>query len=483
MALVLLLARVVHAEDEAVGLHERRLRAVRHGIELAEVARGDERSVLALVQLRVDPHVLEVLQDELGVVREDRGAVRREADAPGEAARIPGRGQQAPCLRRVVLEVSGALAELSDGQRPLLQRRRHGRIEDAHALLSRVDHALAIDGERNRLTHAEVVEGRPIGAHRYVRLHVAGELRGPELGANPLQRVLDLDPVRAVDRAGELPAQVVLPGEERRHARGVVLVDGELDAIDGRQAGHEVARVPDEREASVGAIALEHPGTGADNGLGLLEIAELLDALAGDDRHGHRIGEGVEEPREWLLQCELHRVTVHRLHAAHRFQHVGARVALDAQEPLDRVPHVLRGQLAAVDRRLGMPAHAPAQLEHVGGLVRLRPRLGEVAFQGKGGGRDARSGLVADQPAVREADRDLDPIRGAEHLVEERRIPRADRERASTLRGLPARRAGAQRAAGERGGRDSEQTTTREAHCARVGSGIPSWSTSRRRAS
>jgi len=42
---------------------------------------------------------------------------------------------------------------------------------------------------------------------------------------------------------------------------------------------------------------------------------------------------------------------------------------------------------------LGCQRTAPAQLEHVGGLVRLRPRLGEVAFQGKGGGRDARSAL------------------------------------------------------------------------------------------
>src|SRR6266849_3140751 len=114
VALVLLLARVVHAEDEAIGLQVGRLGAVRHGIELAEVARGDERSVLALVQFRVDPHVLEVLQDELGVIREDRGAVGREADAPGNPPGCPAaassrRASAGSCLKYLAPSPSCAM--------------------------------------------------------------------------------------------------------------------------------------------------------------------------------------------------------------------------------------------------------------------------------------------------------------------------------------------------------------------------------------
>ena len=41
--------------------------------------------------------------------------------------------------RRVVLEVLGALAELLDGERPLLQPQRHRRVQGADALVGRVD--------------------------------------------------------------------------------------------------------------------------------------------------------------------------------------------------------------------------------------------------------------------------------------------------------------------------------------------------------
>ena len=74
-----------------------------------------------------------------------------------------------------------------------------------------------------------------------------------------------------------------LPAEERGHARGIVLVDDDLDAVDVGQAGHEVARVAHQRQPDVRPVAVEHPGAGADDRLGLLEVAELLDALLGDD--------------------------------------------------------------------------------------------------------------------------------------------------------------------------------------------------------
>jgi len=95
--------------------------------------------------------------------------------------------------------------------------------------------------------------------------------------------------------------------------------------------------VPHEREADVRAVAVQHPRAGADDGLGLLEIAELFDRLAGHDGHRHRVGEHLEEPGVHFLEHDPHRVGVRGLDAVDRPQHVGARVALDGEEALDRV--------------------------------------------------------------------------------------------------------------------------------------------------
>ena len=192
----------------------------------------------------------------------------------------------------------------------------------------------------------------------------------------------------------------------------------------------------DERQADVRAIAVEHPGAGADHRLRRLEVAEFLDALAGHDRDCHRIGQHVEEPAERLLEAELDGVSVQRLDALDRLQHVGRRVALEREEPFDRVADVVRRELAPVDGRLGVPPHAPAELEDVGRLGRLAPGLGQVALDRERRRRDRRSGLVAKQPTVREGDGDLDPVGRAQHRVEERRIPRADRHRAAATGGL-----------------------------------------------
>src|SRR3989442_3505203 len=117
----------------------------------------------------------------------------------------------------------------------------------------------------------------------------------------------------------------------------------------------------EEREPDVGPVAVEHPGTGPDHRFGLLEVAELLDAFARDDRDSHRIGENIEEPRERLLHDELDRVPIDRLDAIDGAQHVRHRVPLDGEEPLDRVAHVLGGELPPRDRWVWMPSHPPAQ--------------------------------------------------------------------------------------------------------------------------
>src|SRR5207249_3824648 len=76
----------------------------------------------------------------------------------------------------------------------------------------------------------------------------------------------------------DLGTEFVLAGEERGDARGLVLIDEHLDAVDVRQARDEVIRIPHEGHAHVRPVALEHPRPRADHGLRLLQVAELLDA-------------------------------------------------------------------------------------------------------------------------------------------------------------------------------------------------------------
>src|SRR5215467_3982281 len=135
VALVLRLSRVVHAEEEVVGIEERRLGAVGHRVELPEVTARDEGAVLALVELRVDADVLEVLEDQLRVVDEQGRAIRREAETGREPIRVAGRGEEPPGLRGIVTEVLRALTELVDRQRPLDETSRDGGVEVAHAFV------------------------------------------------------------------------------------------------------------------------------------------------------------------------------------------------------------------------------------------------------------------------------------------------------------------------------------------------------------
>src|SRR5438093_10309293 len=323
VALVPRLAGIVLAVEEVVGIEERRLRAVGHGFELAQQARRRVGAVLLLVQPRLDPDVLEVLDDELGGVDEDRRPVRGEVDGAREAVRIAGLGQETFGLGGVVPVPARAFTELRHRDRPFLERGRHRRVGGAEAFGDGVENALAIDGERHGSPDAHVVEGRPVRPHRDVRHHVVGELHALQPRALLQECVLDLDPVGAVDGAGKLPAEVVLPAEEGGHPGGVVLVDDELDAVDIGKAGHEVARIADERDPNVRPVAVAHPGPGADHRLRLLEIAELLDAFPGDDGDGHRVGEHVEEPRRRFLEEKPDRVLVGRLDLVDRAQHLG----------------------------------------------------------------------------------------------------------------------------------------------------------------
>ena len=145
MALVLGLARIVHSEQEIVGIQERRLWPERHRVELPEVAAGDEGAILSLVERRVDADALEILEDQLGVVAEESRAVRGEAQARGEAVRIAGRGEQPPSFGGIVPEVLRGVAHLTVRQRPIDQARGLGGIDVAGALERAVDDSLPVD--------------------------------------------------------------------------------------------------------------------------------------------------------------------------------------------------------------------------------------------------------------------------------------------------------------------------------------------------
>ncbi len=338
---------------------------------------------------------------------------------------MAGGGQQAPGLGRIVAIVARAFAELVERQRPVGERRRHGAVAHADPLERGVDEPLTVDGERDRLTDPRVLEGRAIGPQGEVVHDVGRELHRAQARTPLLQRVGELDPVGAVDHAGELPPEVVLATEERRDPRGVVLVHQHLDAIDVGQGGHEVVRVAHEGERHVGPVGLERVGAGPDDRLGLPEVAERLDALLGDDRARHGVGDHLEEPRERLLQGEADGVPVDGLHLGDGAVHRDVGAALVAEDALEGVAHVVGRELATVDGRLGVEAHALAELEDVGRVAGLLPRLGQVTFELERARPDRGTSPVPEQAAVREADHHVGLVGVGQDVVEVRRVPRA----------------------------------------------------------
>src|SRR4029450_1655933 len=124
----------------------------------------------------------------------------------------------------------------------------------------------------------------------------------------------------------------------------------------------EIVWMAHEREPDVGIVALEHPRSRADTGLGAPDIAELLHRFARQDPRGRR-GDRVEEPRERRLEGDPHGVAIERLDSLDLLEHGAVRVVDGAEEALEGVLDVARRQLAAGHGRLRMPAHAAAQLE------------------------------------------------------------------------------------------------------------------------
>jgi len=222
-------------------------------------------------------------------------------------------------------------------------------------------------------------------------------------GRLPLSDDVEVGPSHDVEVLG---GEIVAPGEPAGEPRGRVGMHPALDLIRIGQPGKEVIRVAHPCHARTRLVPLEHPGAGPDAGLGFLQITVLLDDLPGDDAHRRR-RQRLEQPRVRLLEAELDRVTVERLDPVNLFELRAIGIARHGEEALVGVLDVLRRELSPVDRRLRVPPHTPAQLEDVGRLGRLTPRLRDVRLQWKRAGGDGWSGLDLHEAAVSERHGDL----------------------------------------------------------------------------
>jgi hypothetical protein len=263
-------------------------------------------------------------------------------------------------------------------------------------------------------------------------------------------------------------AEVRLAGQPGGQPRGRVLVDQEVDAVGVGEPRDEVVRIAHVGDPDVRLPALEHPRPGADHRLDLLEVAELLDTLLGDDP-GRGPGQQVQEPGVGLLEGELDGVLVERLDLVDVLERRLVGVAGDGEEALVGVLDVVGRQLPAVHRGLVVPAHALAQLEDVRGVVGLGPRLGEVALDRVRRRLDRRAGLHLHEPAVDEGQRhhhqERQRLVGIE--VERVRLERQAQD-AAPLRRLGGGRARDGRGHGERAARP-EEVATREGRGGGVG--------------
>src|SRR6267142_4853618 len=143
------------------------------------------------------------------------------------------------------------------------------------------------------------------------------------------------------------------------------------------------------------------------------------------------------------FERELDRVAIERLDLVHVLERRPIAVALDAEESLVGVLHVVSRQLTSIDRRLRMPAHAAPQLEDVGRVASARPRLGDVCLDRIGARPHRGPRFDLQEPAVRE--------RQHRHRGEGKRLvwiepnriePSADPKNPAALRGLGGRGAG-----------------------------------------
>jgi hypothetical protein len=217
--------------------------------------------------------------------------------------------------------------------------------------------------------------------------------------------------------------QVVFAGEEPGGGPGVVLVQDELDPVDVREPGTEIVGMASEGDANAPAMVFELPRPGAHQRLGLLEIAERLDALPRDDRQHHRGGDHLGEPAQRCLEDQRDRVSIDDLDPLEARQDRLGRPPGCLQGSAKAEGDVLRGQLAPVHGRPVVPAHAPPQSEPIGGLAQLGPRLRQIALDHEGPGGQTRIRPMPEQAAMGERVDDVGLVRVEPLEIEVRRVP------------------------------------------------------------
>ncbi len=338
---------------------------------------------------------------------------------------MPGLGEEALGLGGIEpVEFLALGSELIDRDRPLGEGGRDNRVGCPVSLREgeRLEHLRDVGGAPHRPPDPEVAEGRVRELEPDGAAGEPGVLGGLQAGL-PLPGQRRVEPPHGVLVLGP---EVGPAGEPCGQARGRVLVDEHVDAIRVRQPGDEVVRVAQVDELDVRLPAFEHPGPGADDGLDLLEVAELLHAFLGDDP-GRGRREEVQEPGVRLLERELDRVLVDGVDPVDVLEHRLVGVARDREETLVGVLDVGGGQLAPVHRRLGVPAHALPELEDVGRVVLLGPRLGEVGLDRVGHRPHGRARLHLHEAAIHERQRHHRQERDRLMRVEVQRV-RQDRQ-------------------------------------------------------
>ena len=137
----------------------------------------------------------------------------------------------------------------------------------------------------------------------------------------------------------------------------------------------EVVRVAPEDRFDVRLVTLQDERAGADGGLRLLQVAELLYHLRGDDPSAPGVRQRIDQPDVGLLQQKLHGIAVHHLDPVYKVQDITVRIPPLSQEAVIGKFDILGHQLAAVDGRLVVPFNPMAEVEHIRRIVQLLPAL------------------------------------------------------------------------------------------------------------
>jgi hypothetical protein len=440
-------------EEEIVDLGEGRGGPHGHLFVLADHRGGAVLAVLLGFQLDRDAHLAQVVGGQL-VVRAPRH------DVPGpmehrhrEAVAVARLREQLPGLGRIVADEGLGLGGVHLGgvELPLRHGARHRpRVDAALAEEQRVVPRLAVDRQRHRSPHPHVVEGRLVGPEADVALPDDPIRRDAQLGVRLLERLglLRADPAPDVRQLG-------LAGAQHGDAGGGVGRDLDGDAVEVGQALHEVARVALEDDAHALVVRLQDERAGPDDGIGVIEVLELVLGLARQDGAEGRAREVIQERRVRLLQRDAHRVAVDDVDAGHRLEARAER--RPGHEAVERVLHVLRGDLAPVHGRLVVEAHALAQVEGVDlAVLRDRPLLGEVGDD-REIGRRLLLGPVREphELAVAQADVGVRQEADRQVWIEVRSLALGDAQHAAALGGLGVgdgrRQQGGQQGHGDQG--------------------------------